>query len=34
MSNQELFDASESGNLDLVKQILATKKIDINARHI
>ena len=30
MKNQELLDASQDGNLNSVKQILVSKKFDIN----
>lgn len=34
MSNQELLKASEEGNLQTVKRLLNSKKIDINTKDI
>ena len=34
MSNQELLEASEKGDLESVRLLLANKKIDINCKDI
>ena len=34
MSDQELLGACENGNLETVRQLLASKKIDINCKDI
>lgn len=33
MKNQDFLDASQNGNLESVKQILASKKFDINCKN-
>ena len=34
MNSQELIEASESGNIELVKEILANINIDVNSKDI